>query len=584
MQNNPNQKTKLLPLPNLFARTFAVLALLYGFLTLILITVSYFVPLPFEYFLGIGVVVIIFQFLISPFMLDLSLRWFYQLKWVKTDALPAHLQEFLQRVCTEQNMKIPSMGIIDDGAPNAFTYGHVPNNARIVITQGLLELLQEEEVEAVVAHEIGHAKHWDMVVMSAAQLIPLVLHYVYRLVSGTRKGKSSSDSDGKGGGGGLPRLVLVIVAYVLYIVSEYIVLWLSRVREYYADRFAGRVTGSPQALVKALIKIGYGLSGEEPETDDEEKENQEKKKKSRSLASIGALGIFDSKSGAALAISSLPSASAAKKMGGEIDKENLQNAMKWDLWNPWARFYELNSTHPLIANRIVHLDNQARVMGLQPYINFQKKQPESYWDEFGLDFLIWLLPKISMIGVVVTVVFKLPDLWLAIAVLTWGATGLLQNTVKYRMGNFSLSTISELLGKVKVSGVRPVPCKIKGTVIGRGIPGLIWSEDFVIQDESGILFLDYHQPIPFWNLLFGLMKRQDYEGKEVEITGWYRRSPVPYVEMKTLAVGNKEPRTCYTFLAKYIWSGLLTAIGLVMVTFPNYDYVGMVLDFVKSIL
>ena len=57
-------------------------------------------------------------------------------------------------------------------------------------------------------------------------------------------------------------------------------------------------------------------------------------------------------------------------------------AMKWDLWNPWATFYELNSTHPLTAKRLLHLSRQSEEFGEEPYITFNLSKPESYWDEF----------------------------------------------------------------------------------------------------------------------------------------------------------------------------------------------------------
>ena len=78
-------------------------------------------------------------------------------------------------------MKYPRIGYIDDGAPNAFTYGHTKNDARIVLTRGIFELLTEEEVKAVVAHELGHAVHYDMLFMTVAQLVPLFLYGVYEI-------------------------------------------------------------------------------------------------------------------------------------------------------------------------------------------------------------------------------------------------------------------------------------------------------------------------------------------------------------------------------------------------------------------
>ena len=201
-------------------------------------------------------------------------------------------------------MKVPWFGLIHDGAPNAFTYGHHPNNMRIVITQGILDLLEPEEVEGVVAHEIGHGKNWDMLLMTVVQLVPLLLYFLYRtaLQSGGR-GKDNAY-----------RIPIAVGAYLLYIASEYIVLWFSRCREYYADRFAGRVTGNPNALASALVKIGYGLAarGQSPPPDAEsegtgKKKGKKKKEATFTLDAIGAMGIFDRKSALAMVASSASS-------------------------------------------------------------------------------------------------------------------------------------------------------------------------------------------------------------------------------------------------------------------------------------
>ena len=126
--------------------------------------------------------IIVLQFLIGPFIMDLTLRWLYSLKWVKPEEPPGHLREFVERVCKDKGIKFPRFAIIADGAPQSFTYGHTPNNARIVLSRGLIELLQPEETEAVVAHEIGHAVHWDMFLMTVAQLVPLIFYYIFRTV------------------------------------------------------------------------------------------------------------------------------------------------------------------------------------------------------------------------------------------------------------------------------------------------------------------------------------------------------------------------------------------------------------------
>ena len=104
--------------------------------------------------------------------MDLTLRRLYTC-WVTPDQLPSHLRDFVRASATKSAMKFPSFGIIDDGAPQAFTYGHHPGNARIVISRGIMELLEPDEVEAVVAHEIGHVHNWDMALMTVANLVPL---------------------------------------------------------------------------------------------------------------------------------------------------------------------------------------------------------------------------------------------------------------------------------------------------------------------------------------------------------------------------------------------------------------------------
>jgi heat shock protein HtpX len=541
-------RTAVLPaLPNLFVRSVTVMLFLYGFVFLVLIAVTIFTELPPGFAVITGVILVTFQFITGPFITDLSLKWFYSLTWVPYSALPDHLSSFIRKTCDDNDMRYPKMGIISDGAPNAFTYGHTPNNARIVLTRGLLDLLTEKEVEAVAAHEIGHAKHWDILLMTAAQLAPLILYYIYRtLIRMRSRGKDKSAA---------PRIAVAITAYILYIISEYLVLWLSRTREYYADRFAGETTNDPDSLVKGLIKIGYGLAGRESK-----KKKEGKGDRKAGFDAVGALGIFDAKAGTAMAVASLPSVSAAKKMGDEIDRDNLKGAMRWDLWNPWAKFYELNSTHPLIANRILGM--QSEIMGREPYIRFDETRPESYWDEFFLDIVVMFLPAFSFIlFLIMNYIYSNPK-FIGVGVMAMGIASIAKTSFSYSLGFFPDMSVSGLLKKVKVSAVRPVPCRIKGTVVGRGVPGLIWSEDFVMQDETGIIFLDYSQPIPLWNFFFGLMGREKYDGREVEVTGWYRRMPVPYLEIRSIKMKTGSEQLCYTYKAKYIWGALLAIIGL----------------------
>ncbi len=101
---------------------------------------------------------------------------------------------------------------------------------------------------------------------------------------------------------------------------------------------------------------------------------------------------------------------------------------------------------------------------------------------------------------------------------------------------------------------------MRGTIIGRGVPGLIWSEDFVMRDGTGILFLDYRQPLRIWEWLFGLFRAGEFAGKPVEVVGWFRRAPLPYLELKSISVDGVT-RNSYARHARYAWAILVALVG-----------------------
>jgi Zn-dependent protease with chaperone function len=534
-------------LPNLFVSTGIMIAGLYGILILLLIVCVEFLGLELDWALLIGVIFAALHFIFGPWVMDLVLRLFYSIRWLEPSELPAGVNVFVAKTCEAVGIKFPRFGLILDGAPQAFTYGHHPDNARIIVSQGAFDLLNPDEVEAVVAHEIGHAKHWDMLVMTLVGLVPLVLYYIYRSLIAMKSGLR-----GKGAGA---RYIVAMGAYILYILSEYLVLWFSRVREYYADRFSGLATNSPSALAQALVKIGYGLAGQKMAA------RLEARRRPQTEA-IGSLGIFDHRSACMLAVSGYSS----KSMGGSVNKELLKDAMKWDLWNPWALYYELHSTHPLIAKRLDRLSIQAKAQGKEPYIVFDRQRPESYWDDFLVDLLVKYLPFVSV--VVAAVLFfpfaKInPVKYGSLVTVAFGLGYLGCTWLSYVNTEFPELTIASLLRKVKVSAVRPVPVTVRGTIIGRGVPGLLWSEDFILQDETGILFLDYRQPLGLWEFFFGLLRAQSYMFESVVVEGWYRRSPVPFIEIKTLTDSHGQRLRSYVYPVKLAVAGMVIAAGLI---------------------
>jgi Zn-dependent protease with chaperone function len=532
-------------LPDLGLRSLLVLGGLYGMTFLAMVLAVVYVRLGLDVAVLLATIVIAAQYLFSPLLLDLFLRWMQSMEWVDRDTLPPHLVAFLDKLCRARKIPFPRVGIIDDGNPNAFTYGHYPANARLVMTGGLMEILDEEELEAVVAHEVGHIAHWDFVVMTLAALVPVLLFWIYRVLGGGEGRKSRAP------------VQVVVLVYLMYVVSEYLILFLSRAREYYADRFSGASTRKPNALANALVKIAYGLAAATPE---------DAEAKGRSgLRAVAALGIFDPRAALSLAAASAGPAGVAQK--------DIVGAMQWDLWNPWASVYELGSTHPLPAKRILALGRLAERIGQAPSIRFDASQPESYWDEFVFDLMITALPlalPFAALGLMLPTMALwggLGPLWglhaIGIALVGFGVGALVRTVWSYRADGFPPSTVTKLLQTVKVSGVRSVPARLQGTIIGRGIPGLIYSEDLVLRDPSGFIFLDYRQPFRLMELWFGLARAGDLIGCDVTATGWYRRSPTPFFELRTLEVGGVV-RHCWVRAAKLVSASFAIVAGMLL--------------------
>lgn len=498
----------------LFGISTLTITCLYGLLAGIIILVVLLTGGDVLIAIGASLVILFVQFLISPWITDVTMKWFYGAKF--GGEIPEYLEEFITEVCKKHDIKYPKIGFIDDGGPNAFTYGRTKKDARIVFTRGILELLKEDEVKAVVGHELGHIAHRDMMVMTFAQAVPLILYAIYEACT-----RMDSGSDNKNSG----KLAAVgLIAYLLYIVSEYIILWLSRTREYYADEFAVDELKNPAALAEALVKIGFGLATKSTAT----KHDVSKK---------NALGIFDKGASKAMSIASMDEKG--------ISKDRIKKAMKWEMWNPWAKWFEFNSTHPLISKRLQAISKKSKEYNQKPYIEFDLKKPESYVDDFLLEVLIAFLPTLSFIISLVLVIILIVseaniNMYFVIGICC--LVMLLFSFIKFKRAHkkqYKETTVEDLLGEVKVSHITSVPCIIKGEIIGKGNPGCIFNEDFIVKDETGIMFLDYNQPLWIINKIFALFKSKEYFNKIVEVKGWYRRSPVPYVEIYEYTIDGK---------------------------------------------
>lgn len=538
----------------LLIKSLTTLTILFGLVFVIGAAALYYMEAPvwlavlFALAIGLG------QYAISPYIL----QWVMKIRWVPLAQIDPTQHKYLQSLCQQYSIPVPRFGIIEDGNPNAFTFGHYPGNARLVVTRGLLDVCDEQEVRGVIAHEMGHIAHWDFVVMTIAATVPLVLYMIYRFGIVAGRGRN------RNGGA----VVLVAVgALIAYIISQYIVLGLSRLREYYADQFAARATGNANALSSALVKIAYGLARVAKE--DPDAESTTGQISAAAAGGLRMLGIFDGKFGASMALASASGYSAAS---GSYSADAVSAAMRWDLWNPWALICELSSSHPLPAKRIGALSRQASAQGHKPLYAVPERAPRSYWGQFAVDMAYNCLPLLgAIVGLLLVAAMGVsarPEMWapwVGGMVLGVGVGMLLKLRFSHPLGRFARAKVSELVPHVEVSRIRCVPALLQGKIIGRGIPGLYWSEDLVIQDDTGLMTMDYRQPLRALEFLFGLFRAERFIGQAVTVEGWYRRFPIPYLEIYKVYLPDGEVHTSHNRSVSRLVGIAVALVGLLLV-------------------
>ncbi len=190
------------------------------------------------------------QWLFAPYMIDAI----YRVRKISKQENPK-LYEIVESLCRKINLKTPQLMLANIPIPNAFAYGSPIAGSRVAVTSGLLTQLNEDEVEAVIGHELGHLKHRDVQIMMVASLLPALFYYIgYSLMySGYR-------SDYRERKNSLAPLIGVISIAAYWILSL-LVLGLSRLREYYADQLsATTIPGGAEKLSRALAKIVFSTS------------------------------------------------------------------------------------------------------------------------------------------------------------------------------------------------------------------------------------------------------------------------------------------------------------------------------------
>jgi heat shock protein HtpX len=283
---------------------------------------------------GIGLF-ILFQYLLGPVIVAATSR----LHYLKSGENP-WLESTVKDLAEKSGVPMPRMATVPNNTPNAFVFGRSAGSATLAVHDGLLKSLNEDEIRGVIAHELGHVKHRDFIVMTVLSALPLIAYLIAQVAF--RAGVYSSYSRGRNNKEGNAGLVLVAVgavSFAVYIITFLAVMRLSRLREHYADAYSAYLTGSPRSLESGLAKITYGLSISPKAPEGARAFYIE----DPALAKQEVSQIMQNKNDYDL------------DKDGVLDERELELAMEKESKSTWVRMNGLFATHPPTFKRILLL-------------------------------------------------------------------------------------------------------------------------------------------------------------------------------------------------------------------------------------
>lgn len=223
-----------------------------GLLTGILLGVGYlFGP----YGLVIGLVFAVLLNFLSYFFSAKIVLWMYKAKEVSKHDKP-ELHVMIEEIAKLAHIPKPKVYLVKSANPNAFATGRNPKHAAVAVTTGILDLLNKEELQGVLAHEISHVKNRDILIASIAATLAGVISFIGAMARWGAIFGALGGSDEDNNGGILGFLVLGIITPIMAFLIQ---MAISRAREYQADESAARLLGTGEGLVKALRKLEEGV-------------------------------------------------------------------------------------------------------------------------------------------------------------------------------------------------------------------------------------------------------------------------------------------------------------------------------------
>lgn len=527
-----------------------------------------------------GVAIFLLLLLIaSPWLIDALLKRFQDLQPLSINQLATtspEAAEIIQRLCRQKKLALPKLGILPSDTPAILTYGNIPQTARIVVTEGLLQQLAEDEIATIYAGQLAHINYSDISLMSLFVLVLQIPYSIYWQVA--QWGEQLPDLIQRR----MPSSqkfftpiflgitgIIASLSYGIYWLLQLPLVWFSRARVYYSDRLAVETTGNPNGMTRALLKIALGIS----------EDIQTYTTTSRLLESYDLLLPVGYRQ--ALIFSSCSPATP------------FERVLNWDCSNLYRDWLNLSTSHPLLGERLAMLARYAKTWKLDTELDLPAPTPpirnnSARFAKFVKGYkALPLLQSTILSGLLLGLILR-GILWIVgqigdrlnIWQLIWmhNARPFLDACI---LIGFSLSVfllINRYFPDIKPSTVQTEPhlgdlytnpatlppdsqpVQLSGKILGRrGIFNWL-GQDLILQTSTGLIRLHFSSFLgPLGNILPLSTRPSALIDQQLTVTGWFRRGATPWIDLEML-----RPATGKAIQAYYpIWITLLALVAAV---------------------
>lgn len=513
---------------------------------LILVRIPHLFPIPFIHNVPRELLLILLLILtgVSPWLVDWLLAKFYGQRGFSKEELQKYSREavrVVQRVSQQQRIPLPKLRILPLATPMILAYGNLPRTARIAVSQGLLEQLADDEISTSYALALGQVGRWDLPIMSLVLLVTLPIYRSYQQTA--IWGDSIKQRIWR-----WPVTVLTSVIYGVWCLLTGTALLNSRLRLLDSDRLAAEITGNPNGLIRSLLKMSLGVA----------KDIQNQASTSGHLESLNILAPI--------------SYQQSISLGSIAGTLSFESFLMWENHHPYRQWFTINNSHPLMGDRIERLCQIARHWHLDTELHFASEPSQVKRQSFLLQIAPWL-------GIPLGVLFA------ALVWLSWQLAFALKflnlkwiyDDSSFITGclliGFSIGTVMRinsffpdikaatvqtddylpnLLADPSALPIDSISVRLVGKLLGRqGIRNSL-AQDLILQSSAGLVKLHHIS----W--LGQSVNHQSLIGRQIIVTGWFRRGATPWIDIQTLET--QSGKTIHSLHP--IWSFVLALTAL----------------------